>query len=404
MEQPPNSLIYDRTQADVTKRTPKGYWNAEDLSRIERWVLFLRDELLKYGYKANITPYHGCVEKSEYINKTGTVAGAKIETYVAPVTGTYEFDVAGARGAAVTELSSVTGVSGKGARIQYTANLVQGTVLYLLPGRFGTSVTNVAANIGAFAGGGGGMSAVFRQIPKITDRRYQFEKDGIYLEPLIIAAGGGGFNSLEPRDNTHGGHGQGKTYIHPNNFKPYSTLAGVGPCDGVMGITQFINHGGNGAVYEQNGTKIDGGFGCGGVSAGPFSYGGGWCEGDIPHSAASWCISNEAIGEDGYRTSYGWVRFNYKGVSIDWQQEEFPTYAEINRIRLNINRLRSGFYAIPEWRTLGASLLRGMNFEHANAMEWDLQQIYDWLNAMVNGFWVRQTDTMFMQAGGVLNR
>lgn len=50
-----NSLIYDRTQTDVTNRTWKGYYNAEDLNRVESWCRYLADELNSVGYNINIT-------------------------------------------------------------------------------------------------------------------------------------------------------------------------------------------------------------------------------------------------------------------------------------------------------------------------------------------------------------
>jgi hypothetical protein len=36
-------------------------------------------------------------------------------------------------------------------------------------------------------------------------------------------------------------------------------------------------------------------------------------------------------------------------------------------------------------------------------MEWDLQRIYDWLTAMASWANMRQANTIFMQAGGILN-
>lgn len=50
-----NELVYDRTQADVTNRTWKGYYNASDLNRVESWCRYLADELITAGYNINIT-------------------------------------------------------------------------------------------------------------------------------------------------------------------------------------------------------------------------------------------------------------------------------------------------------------------------------------------------------------
>ena len=50
-----NRLIYDRTQADVTNKTNKGYYNTSDLNRVEIWCRYLADELNRVGYNINIT-------------------------------------------------------------------------------------------------------------------------------------------------------------------------------------------------------------------------------------------------------------------------------------------------------------------------------------------------------------
>ena len=45
-----NKLIYDRTQADITNKTKKGYYNYWDLNRVEEWCEFLKDELTALNY------------------------------------------------------------------------------------------------------------------------------------------------------------------------------------------------------------------------------------------------------------------------------------------------------------------------------------------------------------------
>lgn len=49
------SLVYDRTQADVTNKTWKGYYNASDLNRVEKWCRYLADTLNSLGYNITIT-------------------------------------------------------------------------------------------------------------------------------------------------------------------------------------------------------------------------------------------------------------------------------------------------------------------------------------------------------------
>lgn len=50
-----NDLIFDRTQADVTNKTEKGYYNTSDLNRVESWCRYLADQLNAVGYNINIT-------------------------------------------------------------------------------------------------------------------------------------------------------------------------------------------------------------------------------------------------------------------------------------------------------------------------------------------------------------
>lgn len=50
-----NDLITNRTQADVTKRTWRGLYNASDLNRVEEWCRYLADELTDKGYPISIT-------------------------------------------------------------------------------------------------------------------------------------------------------------------------------------------------------------------------------------------------------------------------------------------------------------------------------------------------------------
>lgn len=84
-----------------------------------------------------------------------------------------------------------------------------------------------------------------------------------------------------------------------------------------------------------------------------------------------------------------------------WTREDYPTRSEVDRIRRNVDALQAGFYSLPDWREIVYNNTLG--YEQANALEWDLQRLYDWLGAMVNSFQMRQANTIFMQAGGILN-
>lgn len=50
-------LVTDRTQADVTNGTEKGYYNASDLNRVGSAMAYLRDRFVDNGYDVDISPY-----------------------------------------------------------------------------------------------------------------------------------------------------------------------------------------------------------------------------------------------------------------------------------------------------------------------------------------------------------
>ena len=68
----------------------------------------------------------------------------------------------------------------------------------------------------------------------------------------------------------------------------------------------------------------------------------------------------------------------------DWRVWDIPKIAEINRIRDNVNGLRSGFYRLSDWREIAYK--NNPNFEDVNTLEWDMQTIYNWLKLMILNF------------------
>lgn len=50
-----NSLIFDRTMADVEQANAKGQYNASDLNRVEEWCEYLATELTSLSYPISIT-------------------------------------------------------------------------------------------------------------------------------------------------------------------------------------------------------------------------------------------------------------------------------------------------------------------------------------------------------------
>lgn len=77
-------------------------------------------------------------------------------------------------------------------------------------------------------------------------------------------------------------------------------------------------------------------------------------------------------------------------VKTDWTREDFPTPAELSRIRENINALQQGFYSLPDWRALMRQYRKDgretQDFEQVNAQEWDLQALYVWIERMAAAF------------------
>ena len=71
-------------------------------------------------------------------------------------------------------------------------------------------------------------------------------------------------------------------------------------------------------------------------------------------------------------------------TKTDWVMADIPTISQINRIRSNIDALQTGFYSLPEWREILYE--NTVDFEQANAMEWDLHLVDLWLQRMVASF------------------
>lgn len=67
-----------------------------------------------------------------------------------------------------------------------------------------------------------------------------------------------------------------------------------------------------------------------------------------------------------------------------WQMSDIPTRGDIDRIRRNVDALQNGFYSLPDWREIVYN--NTMDYVQANALEWDLQTLYDWLQRMCAAF------------------
>ena len=94
-------------------------------------------------------------------------------------------------------------------------------------------------------------------------------------------------------------------------------------------------------------------------------------------------------------------------TSKTWTAGEYPTPTQLARIRSNINALQTAWFAVPEWRELMAVYRpdgrETIDAVQVDAQERDLQWCYDYLQAMVEVFKIKQAGTPFMIAGGLYN-
>lgn len=80
---------------------------------------------------------------------------------------------------------------------------------------------------------------------------------------------------------------------------------------------------------------------------------------------------------------------NGKGYSVnittktDWVMADLPYRAQVDRIRSNVEALQTAFYSLPDWREI--TYTASIDFNQANALEWDLQIIDVWLQRMIAG-------------------
>lgn len=186
-------------------------------------------------------------------------ATGKIQCFVAPVTGSYVIEAAGAQGGAGG------GPGGRGARLKGLFFLGEGDVLQILVGQQGTAGSTAQQP----AGGGGGGSFVWRcSVASLLPS-----------EPLLAAGGGGGGCGGDGLASIHGGKGAAPGGRHGHGGKTdrenlhYSGGGGAGwLSDGESGSTPTICgggalfRGGAGANYCLN-IGGSGGFGGGGGGA-----------------------------------------------------------------------------------------------------------------------------------------
>lgn len=323
------------------------------IARIERLEMNLRGIDGKIRTLGEASPAI-MVGGSTSFGATGTGQFGNIQTFVAPVTGTYTISAAGAKGGENTQLS--TSRAGLGAYIRATFKLTAGQTIDIIVGQKGLRTG------GSFEGqdyfireqyaphGGGGYTAAF-----LRTQDGQYSRHGVRFECLLMAAGGGGIGEFMLlgdgwETSLNGEPGDASTIYSPSNprypdltehFDP-EVITPTERNNSGAGIYQYINWGGAGAKIvgftrpTQYGIATIpsisqhalGGFGGGGAGAigvrrpvvlnwGPMHMqtgGGGWVHTRIAqpggydkYRAHSWCSGTVLQGVSGYNNGDGFM-------------------------------------------------------------------------------------------------
>lgn len=311
------SCAYKGEFKDIGVQTPTDYWH------------------IAVNTPANIVDYINNFYATDP-NLAGKVTGIGYgwQQYTVETTGKTKFSVRGAaggttavKGATIDPITGeVTGRcnrSGRGAKIEGTANLKKGDILYILVGFRGWC--NNSSDWGA---GGGGASVVLLDNP---NGDYTFTPLGKKVDVLFVAGGGGGGydSSFSPsyygRDakytdgtNTNGGSangGAGGAGLTGNGnsgssrSSVYSILSGNPSATSSFGQIHMGTWGGGGGPY-------DGGGGGAGYSGGN-TYSNTYGDGGTSYINPSLCTETfrgyATVAEDSQRnlenpwTAYGYV-------------------------------------------------------------------------------------------------
>lgn len=98
---------------------------------------------------------------------------------------------------------------------------------------------------------------------------------------------------------------------------------------------------------------------------------------------------------------YGYTAHIVPKSPSEWSETDFLYRTGVDRIRQNVDALQTGFASLPDWRTIVYD--DTVDYDQANALEWDLQRLYVWLQTMVEASYIKQAGTLFAVAGGVFN-
>ena len=130
--------------------------------------------------KGNVGPTKE--EANNYYKNTGVkveIIENGIQKWRVPYTSTYLIEATGAQGLS----TNIEYSGGKGALYKSKFFLKRNDVLYILVGQQGESPDS------HWGGAGGGASFVAK---KVRESKYKFAPDNAFVEPLLVASGGGG--------------------------------------------------------------------------------------------------------------------------------------------------------------------------------------------------------------------
>ena len=373
MPQQLDDLIFDRTQSDVNRVQSltqkmiagtateaekaewlggkmKGAWNASDLNRIEEWTAYLYDVLLQYGYTAVITPRNldrpggGILPDGytqlEYIQSSGT---QYIDTGFKPNQDTRISMSMCFLDNSGTAYSGLFGAR-SGNQEQFWLYTDNSSMRF-----YARYADSPAINTGVTA---------------ININEIDFNKNVVTINEIFVTTSFSAFQSPN------------KAYLFAVNngstTAQYTSQMKLFSCkiydDGVL-IRDFYpckNPAGTVGLYDIVSNVFYGNAGTGTFTAGP-----------------------EIVPDEPETSDDIWI------------ESDIPYRSEIDRIRANVDALQTGFASLPDWQDIVYN--NTMTFGQANVLEWDLQRLYDWLQSMVEGFLLRQANTLFMIAGGVFN-
>lgn len=370
MPQQLDDLIFDRTQSDVNRVQSltqkmiagtateaekeewlsgkmKGAWNASDLNRIEAWTAYLYDVLLGYGYTATITP------RNPDRQGGGILPDGYTQLEYIQSSGTQYIDT--------------IFKPNQNSRVVFTFDPITTKEEWYFGTRTSTGSNDrfsclLAGDSDSIRTDFAGMNLTTHVVPsgKTTiDKNKNVTNISGQSFTNTMANFSAPYNLFLFAGNT-GGTANGQSSIRLYSCKIYDDgvlIRDFYPCKnpaGTVGLYDIVSN----VFYDNAGT--------GTFAAGP-----------------------EIVPDEPEPSDDLWI------------ESDIPYRAEIDRIRTNVDALQTGFASLPDWQEIVYN--NTMTFGQANALEWDLQRIYDWLQAMANGFLTKQANTLFMIAGGVFN-